>query len=209
MEMVIPSHKDWDPPIEAQTKILLGGMTTIVDDDDVEAMHPSCSAVELVQNLWEATEVANGKATTHGASLEGVPPKIGKPKLAVDLGHTNLHGIGGETVNDHITNSPRPQEPAIPPFPSNFVEKEFDSTLPQDPAATAQAIIIDGFIASISKSIPAPLISQIPEAIAEEEPNDIEMGNTPEPPQTPPPPRPSVFTPQRKSIRLAKKYETT
>jgi hypothetical protein len=83
-----------------------------------------------VQNLWEATEVANSKATTLGASLEGVPPKIGKPKLAVDLGHTNLHGIGGETVNDHNTNSPRLQEPDIPQFPSNFVEKEFDSTSP-------------------------------------------------------------------------------
>jgi hypothetical protein len=38
IEMVIPSHKDWDPPIEAQTKILQGGMMTIVDED-VEAMH--------------------------------------------------------------------------------------------------------------------------------------------------------------------------
>ena len=36
------------------------------------------------------------------------------------------------------------------------------------------------------------------------------MGNTSEPPQTPPlPPRPYIFTPQRKSIRLAKKSKTT
>jgi hypothetical protein len=96
------------------------------------------------------------------------------------------------------------QEPVIPQFPSNFVDKEFNSTPPQDPAVIAKAISIDGFIASISKSVPAPLIPQVPEAIAEEEPNDIEMGNTSEPP-----PRRSGFTPQRKSIRLAKKSETT
>jgi len=114
--------------------------------------------------------------------LEGLPPEIGKPKLVVDLVHTDLlHGNAGETVNDHNTISPRLQEPVIPQFPSNFVEKEFDSTSPQDPTAIAKAITIDGFIGSISKSILAPLIPQMPEAIAEEEPNDIEMGNTSEP----------------------------
>lgn len=66
----------------------------------------------------------------------------------------------------------------MPQFPSNFVEKEFNSTSPQDPAAIAKAITIDGFIGSISKSILAPLIPQIPEAIAEEEPNDIEKWET-------------------------------
>jgi hypothetical protein len=55
---------------------------------------------EPVHNLREAAEVANGKASTLGASLEGMPPEIGKPKLVVDLGHTDLHGNVGETVNE-------------------------------------------------------------------------------------------------------------
>jgi hypothetical protein len=46
----------------------------------------------------------------------------------------------------------------------------------------AKAISIDGFIASIYKSVTAPLIPQVPEAIVQEQPNDIEMGNTSEPP---------------------------
>ena len=89
------------------------------------------------------------------------------------------------------------------------MENEVDSTAPQDPAVIAKAVTIDGFIASITKSIPAPLITQLPEAIPDDESNDHEMGNTSEPPQTPPPPRPSLFTPQCKSIRLAKKSKTT
>jgi hypothetical protein len=68
--------------------------------------------------------------------------------------------------------------------------------LPRDPAAIAKEITIDGFIASISKSVSAFIILQLPEAIHEEEPNDLEMGDTSEPPQTPPPlPRPFIFTP--------------
>jgi hypothetical protein len=43
----------------------------------------------------------------------------------------------------------------------------------------------------------------------DDEPNDHEMGNTSEPPETPSPPRPSVITPQCKSNRLAKKAKTT
>ena len=83
------------------------------------------------------------------------------------------------------------------------------STSPQDPAAIAKEITIDGFFASISKLVPTPLIPQLPVPIPEEEPNDHEMENTSVTSQTPPAPRPSFFTPQRKSIRLAEKSKTT
>ena len=65
------------------------------------------------------------------------------------------------------------------------MENEVDSTAPQDPAAIAKAVTIDGFIASITKSIPAPLIPQLTEAIPDDESNDHEMGNTYEPPEIP------------------------
>jgi len=84
-----------------------------------------------------------------------------------------------------------------------------DSTSPQDLAAIAKEITIDGFLASISKSVVAPLIPQLPVPILGEEPNDHEMENTSVTSQTPPAPRPSFFTPQRKSIRLAEKSKTT
>ena len=85
------------------------------------------------------------------------------------------------------------------------------STSPQDPAAIAKEITIDGFLASISKFVPATLIPQlpVPVPVPEEEPNDHEMENTSVTSQTPPAPRPSFFTPQRKSIRLAEKSKTT
>jgi hypothetical protein len=86
-------------------------------------------------------------------------------------------------------------EPVFPQVSSNIVENEIDSTSPQDPTTIAKVVTIDGFIASITKYVPAPLIPQLSEAIPEEEPNDQEIGNTSEPPQTPPPPRPSVITP--------------
>jgi len=106
MEMPIPSYKDWEPPIEASTKILHGGTTTLVGEDE-EAMHPTCSTVEPVHNLREAVDVADGKASTLGASSGGVPLEIGIPKLVVDLAHTDLHGNGWETVNDQNTTSSR------------------------------------------------------------------------------------------------------
>ena len=59
MEMAIPSHKDWDPPIEALPKIIQGGTTTLVDEDE-EVMHPTCSKMELVHDLREAMDVADG-----------------------------------------------------------------------------------------------------------------------------------------------------
>ncbi|CAD6230776.1 unnamed protein product [Miscanthus lutarioriparius] len=197
MEMSIPSHKDWEPSTEPSTKIQQGGMTTLVDEDE-EAMHPTFSAVEPVHKLREVVDVADGKASMLGASMGGVPLEVGEPKLVVDLGHTNLHGNGWESVNDQNTTSSRLQ-----------VEKELDSTSPQDLAAIAKEITIDGFLASVFKSLVEPLIPQLLVPIPREESNDHEMGNTAEPPQTPPPPRPSLFTPQRKSIRLAKKSKTT
>jgi hypothetical protein len=203
MEMSIPSHKDWEPPTKALKKNLQGGTTTLVDEDE-EAMHPTCSAVEPVHNLREAVDVADGKASSLGASLGG-----GIQKLVVDLGHTDLHGNGWESVNDQNTTPSRLQEPVIPQFPSKVVEIELNSTSPQDPTTIAKEITIDGFLASISKFVPTPLIPQLPVPTLEEERNDHEMGNTSESPQTPPPPRPSFFTPQRKSIRLAKKSKTT
>ena len=208
LEMSIPSHKDWDPPTEASTKNLQGGTTTLVDEDE-EAMHPTCSTVEPVHNLREVVDVADGKASTLGASSGGVPLEIGIPKLVVDLAHTDLHGNGWETVNDQNTTSSRLQEPVITQVPSKTVEIELGSTSPQDPAAIAKEITIDGFFASISKFVPAPLIPQLPVPVPEEEPNDHEMENTSVTSQTPPAPRPSFFTPQRKSIRLAEKSKTT
>jgi len=194
MEMPIPSYKDWEPPIEASTKILHGGTTTLVGEDE-EAMHPTCSTVEPVCNLREAVDVADGKASSLGASLGGLPPlETGILKLVVDLGHTDLHDNGWKSVNDQNATSSRLQESVIPKVPSKVVEIELDSTLPQDPAAVAKEITIDGFLASISKFVPTPLIPQLLLPIPEEEPNDHEMGNTSEPPQTPPPPRPSFFT---------------
>jgi len=55
----------------------------------------------------------------------------------------------------------------------------------------AKAVTVDGFIASITKSVQASLIPQLPEA----DELDHEMGNTSEPPETPVPPRLSVITP--------------
>jgi len=180
-------------------------------DEDEEAMHPTCSTVEPVHNLREAVDVADGKASTLGASSGGVPLEIGIPKLVVDLAHTDLHGNGWETVNDQNTTSSRLQEPVIAQVPSKTVEIELGSTSPQDPAAIAKEITIDGFFASISKFVPTPLIPQlpVPVPVPEEEPNDHEIENTSVTSQTPPAPRPSFFTPQRKSIRLAEKSKTT
>jgi hypothetical protein len=62
MEMAIRSHKDWDPLTEAPIKIMQGGTTTLVDEDE-EEMHPACSEVEPVHDLMEATNVADGKAS--------------------------------------------------------------------------------------------------------------------------------------------------
>ena len=59
MEMAIRSHKDWAPPIEALTKIIQGGTTTLVDEDE-EVMHPTCSEVEPVHDLREVADVADG-----------------------------------------------------------------------------------------------------------------------------------------------------
>jgi hypothetical protein len=166
------------------------------------------STVEPAHILKEAADVADGKASTPGASLGSVPLEMGNQKFVADvLGHIDLHGNGVE--NDQNTSSSTLQEPVIPQVPSNIVEIEVDSTTPQDPATIAWAFTIDGFIASITKSVPAPLIPQLPEASPDDEPNDHEMGNTSEPPETPSPPRPSVITPQRKSSRLAKKAKTT
>jgi hypothetical protein len=208
MEMsMIPFDKDWALEIEAPTKILQGGTTTLVDG--VEVMLPPCFAVEPVHILKEVADVAVGMASTLDASLGSVPPEMGRQIVVVDLSHTDLHGNGVEAVNDQNTSSSRLQEPVFPQVPANIVENEVDPTSPQDPTAIAKVVTIDGFIASITKPVAAPLIPQLPEAIPEEEPNDQEIGNTPELPQTPPPPRPFVFTPQRKSSRLAKKSETT
>ncbi|CAD6249272.1 unnamed protein product [Miscanthus lutarioriparius] len=130
MEMPIPSYKDWEPPTEASTKILEGGTTTLVGEDE-EAMHPTCSAVEPVCNLREAVDVADGKASSLGASLGGLPPlETGIPKLVVDLGHTDLHDNGWKSINDQNATSSRLQEPAIPEVPSKVVEIELDNTLP-------------------------------------------------------------------------------
>jgi hypothetical protein len=59
MEMsMIPFDKDWALEIEAPTKILQGGTTTLVDG--VEVMLPPCFAVEPVHILKEVADVAVG-----------------------------------------------------------------------------------------------------------------------------------------------------
>jgi hypothetical protein len=92
--------------------------------------------VEPAHILKEAADVADGKVSTPSASLGSVPLEMGNQKLVADvLGHIDLHGNGVE--NDQNTSSSTLQESVIPQVPSNIVENEVDSTIPQDPAMIA------------------------------------------------------------------------